>query len=72
MFLAIQKRWDPSLMILLFTSVGLNMITFTWLQKKNHKPLLAEKLEFPNNKTVDFKLVLGAILFGLGWGLAAL
>jgi len=40
--------------------------------RKNVKPKYNEKSELPTNKTIDFKLILGAGTFGMGWGLGAL
>ncbi|KAL4435703.1 hypothetical protein ABPG74_018254 [Tetrahymena malaccensis] len=71
-FLSISKDWDPSLMFVLGFAVGLNMITFYLIQNKVKKPLLAEKLQIPTNKTIDARLIVGSLLFGLGWGLGGL
>jgi len=71
-FLALGNDWDPSLMFLLGFAVGLNMLTFYIIQNKIKKPLLAAKLQIPANKTVDFRLIFGSALFGLGWGLGGL
>lgn len=36
------------------------------------KPVVADHFEIPTNKTIDFKLILGALSFGLGFGISYL
>ena len=36
------------------------------------KPYLASQLFNPNNTAVDWKLIVGAVCFGLGWGIGGL
>ena len=33
------------------------------------KPLLANKLDLPSSKVIDWRLITGATLFGIGWGI---
>jgi uncharacterized membrane protein YedE/YeeE len=40
--------------------------------KKKEKPLLTEKFNYSNNKTINNQLILGSALFGAGWGLGGL
>ena len=63
-FLTIDSNWDPSLLIVLCGAVGLNFLTFNVIR-------LIKKQSLPTGK-VDFRLLLGAILFGLGWGIGGL
>ncbi|CAD8165109.1 unnamed protein product [Paramecium octaurelia] len=67
-FLTFNKSWDPSLMFVMLGAVSLNLITFNLLDK----PILAEKWDLPTNKKIDFKLLLGASIFGIGWGIGGL
>lgn len=53
-------------------AVGLNVVTFNLIIYKLKKPFLGAKLEIPTNKVIDFKLVLGASIFGIGWGVGGL
>lgn len=43
-FLALTSDWDPSLMFLLGSSVGVNMLTFNYIIHRVKKPLLADKI----------------------------
>lgn len=66
-FLDIFGSWDPSLMFvmggaILFTSPLL------FLLKKNNNLILANKIDLPKKNNIDRPLVIGALLFGVGWG----
>ena len=66
-FLDILGNWDYSLVFVLGGAVGFNLITFRFIQKR--KSLIGKDLCLPTNKAVDNKLLLGSVLFGIGWGL---
>ena len=69
-FLNLFGGWDPSLA---FVMIGALVVTtpFIFIYKKQ-KPLLAESFLIPQKKDLDNKLIIGAVLFGAGWGLAGL
>ena len=66
-FLDIFGKWDYSLLFVLGGAVGLNLITFRFI--KTRKSILGQELCLPTKKRVDYKIIVGAILFGIGWGL---
>lgn len=51
------------------SAVGFNLITFNFIIKVLKRPLLGSKLEIPTSTTIDLNLVLGACIFGIGWGI---
>lgn len=71
-FLALTKDWNPSLMFVLGVGLTINLMTFTYMLKVKKLSLFGEKLFNPINKVIDWKLVVGAAFFGLGWGLGGL
>jgi len=70
-FLNIFDDWDPSL---IFVMLGAILISFPvfYLQKKKTKPLFDEKFYITSLKEVDKSIIIGASLFGIGWGLVGL
>ncbi len=70
-FLNIFEDWDPSLM---FVMVGAILIfsPLHFIFKKKSKPIFAKVFTFPSKKDIDKNLIIGASLFGAGWGLVGL
>lgn len=64
--------WYPKLAFVMFGAVSVMFVVFkiTNAKKSPHiKPLLSEKFNLPTKIIIDKKLVIGASLFGIGWGL---
>ena len=70
-FLQIDKNWNPALLFVLGCGLAVNLVTFTIMRKKGLS-LTGEKVFDPQNSQIDWKLVVGAFCFGLGWGLGGL
>ena len=68
-FLDITGDWDPSLALVMGGAVGVTLITFGRVLKLS-KPLFAERFEVPSRADIDKPLLLGAMIFGAGWGIA--
>ncbi|OED38919.1 hypothetical protein AB833_17985 [Chromatiales bacterium (ex Bugula neritina AB1)] len=68
-FLDITGNWDPSLALVMCGAILVTLPGFYLLRKK-HKPFLAEKFSWPTATHFDTKLLGGASLFGIGWGLS--
>lgn len=68
-FLDVFGDWDPSLAFVMVGAIGAFSFTkWVWHQKKK-EPLFANRFDLPLRKDIGFKLVLGSIFFGAGWGL---
>ncbi|NKB63375.1 MAG: YeeE/YedE family protein [Gammaproteobacteria bacterium] len=67
-FFDVAGTWDPSLA---FVMGGALLITTPgyYLILKMNKPLLAEKFNLSTNKKIDSTLIIGSIIFGIGWGI---
>ena len=70
-FLNIFDAWDPSLM---FVMIGAILIfsPLHFIFKRKSRPIFAENFTVPTNKNINKNLIVGAIMFGAGWGLAGL
>jgi uncharacterized protein len=60
--------WDPSLAFVMGGAVLVTLVAF-WFTPQHAKPWLDESFHLPTLKSIDAKLVAGAALFGVGWGL---
>ncbi|WP_122036352.1 YeeE/YedE family protein [Aliivibrio sp. EL58] len=69
-FLDVAGNWDPSLMFVMGGALLVFMPAYFLLIKPKTKPLNAEEFCLSNSKKIDTKLLLGAAIFGLGWGIA--
>ncbi len=67
-FLDLFGAWVPDLAFVMGGAV-LVTLAFTRPVLKRARPLFAAQFDLPANKQVDRKLVLGALCFGVGWGL---
>jgi uncharacterized membrane protein YedE/YeeE len=67
-FLDVAGAWDPSLAFVMMGAIGVGVVPFRFVLRRS-RPLLGGTLHVPRTKHVDARLVLGAALFGVGWGL---
>jgi uncharacterized membrane protein YedE/YeeE len=68
-FLDVTGSWDPSLAFVMFSALFVTWIGYKFVLK-NQCPLLTENFVLPTKKSIDYSLILGSILFGIGWGSA--
>lgn len=68
-FLDLAGQWDPALLFVLGGAVCVTVVAFRFVLRLPH-PLLAARFELPTRKDIDRPLVLGAAIFGIGWGIA--
>ena len=70
-FLDIAGAWDPTLA---FVMAGATLVmAVAWLiQKRMDQPLTETAFALPGTQLIDRRLLSGAVLFGVGWGLAGL
>jgi len=66
-FLVVTGRWDPSLLLVMGGAVAVHFGFAQWALRAR-KPLLGGAFELPSRAQIDGRLVVGSILFGVGWG----
>jgi hypothetical protein len=69
-FLDVAGNWDPSLAFVMVGAIGVYGLAY-WLSRVRHaRPFLVEGFNLPVRRQIDRSLVLGALIFGAGWGLS--
>ncbi|HEX5658808.1 MAG TPA: YeeE/YedE family protein [Polyangiales bacterium] len=71
-FLDVLGRWDPQLVFVMGGAVVTYAVLYRLIRKRSPQPLLDTRYHVPDNGKPDRKLVFGAALFGVGWGLMGL
>jgi uncharacterized protein len=70
-FLDLFGAWDPTLAFVM--GGAMIPMAIAWaVQRRMLKPAADEGFDLPGTARIDFKLAVGAILFGIGWGIAGL
>ncbi|MEM9618766.1 MAG: DUF6691 family protein [Pseudomonadota bacterium] len=70
-FLDIAGDWDPTLLVVMGAALMTTLIGYR-LVLGRRKPLLDTAFHLPTKTTIDRPLLIGAAIFGLGWGMAGL
>ncbi|MCO7246651.1 DUF6691 family protein [Halomonas sp. Mc5H-6] len=68
-FLDVAGKWDPTLMFVLGGAVITTFVGYRFVLKQP-TPLLAKRFQLPGKQGLDARLLTGAALFGVGWGLS--
>ncbi|MDN3716080.1 YeeE/YedE family protein [Vibrio breoganii] len=71
-FLDIAGNWDPSLAFVMGGGLGVFLPVYFLVIKKQPKPLVAETFSVSKSSLIDSRLLVGAGLFGIGWGLVGI
>lgn len=68
-FLDLFGDWDPSLIFVMAGAIGVHFLTYKVIRRRA-SPLLVPDWQVPTKTELTPALVIGAMLFGTGWGLA--
>ncbi len=66
-FLDVFGDFNPALLFVMTGALAVGSLGF-YVAKRRQTSFLGEKMDLPKNTTIDKDLVLGALLFGIGWG----
>lgn len=70
-FLDLFGQWDPTLAFVMAGAIV--PMAIAWLiQNRMPKPLACDNFDLPGTRLLDAKLLGGAALFGVGWGIGGL
>ena len=68
-FLNVGGAWDPTLLFVMTGALAVSFLGYR-LAFRRARPVLAEKFDLPTSTAIDSRLVGGAAMFGVGWGLS--
>ena len=68
-FLDLFGNWDPSLALVMGGAIAVGLFAFA-IAKKRKQSVLGGAMHLPKATQIDKRLLLGALVFGAGWGLA--
>jgi hypothetical protein len=68
-FLDVTGRWDPSLAFVMFGAIAVGAFAFA-IARRRTASALGLPMQLPAARSIDARLVVGSLLFGVGWGIA--
>ncbi len=71
-FLNITGEWDASLMLVMGGALAIFTPGYHFIIKKRQQTWNGAVLHLPTKKALDHQLIIGALIFGAGWGLAGI
>lgn len=67
-FLDVAGRWDPSLALVMGGALAVTFVGYRMVLGRE-RPVYADRFQLPTARDVDARLLAGAGIFGVGWGL---
>ena len=68
-FLDLAGGWDPSLAFVMAGAIAVAALAFA-VAKRRTVSILGAAMKLPGSRDIDRRLVIGSVLFGIGWGVA--
>jgi uncharacterized protein len=68
-FLDLAGQWDPSLALVMAGAIAVGLVAFA-LARRRTVSAIGLPMQLPSASTLDGRLILGSLAFGIGWGLA--
>lgn len=68
-FLDFAGDWNPALAFVMVGAIAVHTLLFRIIRKRP-SPIFSTKFGIPTRRDLDFRLIGGSALFGIGWGLA--
>lgn len=70
-FLSINEVWNPALLFVLGSAVPTHLVIYLWFRKRG-RTLDGGQMPNPVPRPINLRLIIGAAVFGVGWGLVGL
>lgn len=70
-FLDLAGSWDPSLGLVMVSAIGVALLPMQWSSKQT-RSMLGLPMQMPRMRALDRRLVVGSLVFGVGWGIAGI
>jgi uncharacterized membrane protein YedE/YeeE len=68
-FLDFFGDWDPSLALVMGGALLVNIVAYQWTTSRD-TPFVGHEFYIPTRNDLDWQLITGSILFGIGWGVS--
>ncbi|MBT5230894.1 MAG: YeeE/YedE family protein [Methylococcales bacterium] len=69
-FLDITGQWDVRLMFVMMGGIGVHALFYHLVVKRRDIPIYGQKFCMPGKVKLDFRLIFGSLIFGVGWGMS--
>lgn len=70
-FLDLGGAWDPSLALVMVGAIAVTIVPMSWARKRSTS-LLGLPMQLPVKRELDRRLIVGGLVFGIGWGIAGI
>jgi uncharacterized membrane protein YedE/YeeE len=70
-FLDVAGAWNPALALVMGGAIAVAAPAFLFARRRQ-RALLGDTINLPQGKNIDARLLIGAGIFGLGWGLSGI
>lgn len=70
-FLDLAGAWDPSLALVMAGAIAVGVVAFA-VARRRTLSYLGLDMKLPATSAIDPRLVVGSVLFGVGWGVVGL
>lgn len=70
-FLDLAGAWDPSLMLVMGGAIAVAAPSHAWVRQRQ-QTIFGTPLHLPQASRIDRRLLVGSLLFGMGWGIAGI
>lgn len=69
-FLDLAGAWDPSLALVMVAAIAVAIVPFSLARRRPCAFVTGQLMNLPKQRQIDRPLIVGALIFGAGWGVA--